>query len=386
MRPVKKSFAIIIIIVFHLFLLNENRAAEIDRFEYLTTDDGLSQNTVTSILCDSKGFMWFGTMNGLNRYDGYSFKVFKNSLSKPGVLTNKRIVSIWEDKKQFIWFETYDGYYHYFNPITEEFSTLPKYTVNLEEKYSKITCFYQFNESEIWLGSSNSGVYRLVYENESGTYRQEQFLSRGQYSISNNNIRFIVADRDSNLYIGTRNGLTLLKKEDLDKGNFYFQHLYTGVSFTSAVANNQEVWFGTENSGLINYGLSTKTFFEFTTDNSILKSNHIDLLKTSSEGNILIGGNCLYIFKPDNRSWLSIPVDGNRIDKIFEDCKGLLWVTSGKYGVQQIDQYTGSSQHFDLIPKNYKYLSDKERPYFFEDSRKTLWICVHGVGLAQYQR
>jgi signal transduction histidine kinase/ligand-binding sensor domain-containing protein/DNA-binding NarL/FixJ family response regulator len=382
----KKSFTTLFLVVVFLFFRGTILGIEIDRFEYLTTDDGLSQNTITSILCDSKGFMWFGTWIGLNKYDGYNFRVFQNDLSNPGMLPNNRIVSIWEDKKQFIWFETYDGYYHYFNPINEEFSTLPKYMVNLEEKYSKITCFFQFSEEEIWLGSSNSGVYRLLFDIKTGTYKQSQFLSRGQFSISNNDIRFIISDCNNNIYIGSKNGLNLLKRDDVEKGNFYFQHFFSDMNFTSAVASKNELWFGTESSGLVHYEIHSKTFYVYNTDNSPLKSNHIDVLKTSSEGNILIGSSFLYIIKQNEQSWMTVPVDGNRIDKIYEDYRGLLWVTTGKFGVQQIDQNTGHSRHFDLTPENYKYLSDKERPYFFEDSKKNFWICVHGGGLAQFQR
>jgi signal transduction histidine kinase/ligand-binding sensor domain-containing protein/DNA-binding response OmpR family regulator len=387
MEYLKKSHKPIFILIGILFIgLQASFCAEIDRFEYITTDNGLSQNTVTSILCDSKGFLWFGTMNGLNRYDGYSFKIYQNTLSQSVELTNNRIVSIWEDKKQFIWFETYDGYYHCFNPQDESFSTLPKYMINLEEKYSKITCFFQYSDDEIWLGSSNSGVYRLLFDPAKGSYSQQQFLSRGQYSISNNDIRFIVADVDRNLYIGTKNGLNVLKRGDLVQGNFFFQHLYTGNSFTSAVSLGNDVWLGTQNSGLIYYSTSSRSFFTYSTTNSPLESNRIDLLRTSNEGKILVGGNSLYIIESRDKPWKKVPFDGSHVDKIFEDYKGLLWVTSGKYGVLQIDQSTGKSKHFDLTPKNYKYLSDKERPYFFEDSRKTLWICVHGGGLAQYQR
>ena len=380
------GLVVVVFMMVFLFVCKDSSGIEIDRFEYLSTDNGLSQNTVSCILCDSKGFMWFGTMNGLNRYDGYTFKIFQNTKSKPGLLTNNRIVSIWEDKKQFIWIETYDGYYHYFNPRTEVFFTLPKYMVNLEEKYSKINSFYQFSDEEIWLGSSNSGVYRLVYNQKTDTYDQEQFLSRGQFSISNNDIRFIVSDRDSNIYIGSRNGLNLLKHEDELKGNFYFQHFFSNMSFTCAVALDGEVWFGTSGSGLVYYNLQSKSFNVFNTENSQLKSNEIDVLRTSSEGNVLIGSNNLYILKPQDRSWMTIPVPGNHVEKIFEDYKGLLWVTTDSPGVQQIDQNSGRNRHYDLTPKNYRYLSDKERPYFFEDSYKTLWICVHGGGLAQYQR
>ncbi|MBN1926925.1 MAG: response regulator [Prolixibacteraceae bacterium] len=372
--------------VFCLFVKQGFSVVEIDRFEYLGPDEGLSQNVVTSLLCDSKGFLWIGTMNGLNRYDGYNFKIYENTLSQPGLLTNNRVVSLWEDKREFIWIETYDGYYHSYNPRKEQFFTLPKYLLNLEEKYSKISCFYQFSENEIWLGSTNSGVYRLLYDVENDFYNQEQFLSRGQYSISNNDIRFIISDQDSTLYIGARNGLNILKRENIVQGTFYFQHYFSDLNFTAAAVLGDEVWFGTENNGLVLYSLSSKSFYVFNTDNSPLKSNSIGVLKTTAAGNLIIGSNELYILNPATRNWITVSLGGDRIDKIFEDYTGLLWVTSGKFGVQQINQHSGEDVHFNLTPENYMYLSDKERPFFFEDSNHTLWVCVHGGGLAQYQR
>lgn len=360
------------------------QGGEIERFEHLTIDDGLSQNTVTSIHCDKKGFLWFGTYNGLNRFDGYHFKVFQNSVQTPGIFTNNRITSIWEDQQSFLWFETYDGYFHRYNPVKETFSTLPKYLKNAEEKYSKMNCFYQLSPTEIWLGSSNSGVYRLTYDSIQHEYTSDQFLSRGQYSISNNNIRFIISDRDSNIYIGAKNGLNVLRNEDNKSRSFYYQHYFSDLRFTSGISVNNEVWLGTENSGLVVYNLDTKSFYVLDKDNSPLTCNHIDVMKVSSKGNVLIGSSNLFIYQPLQKRWLTVNVDDERIDKIFEDSAGTLWVTTGKFGVQQVNQYDGTNKHFALAPENYKYLTDKQRPYFYEDRYKTLWICVHGAGLAQY--
>ncbi|MBP7506453.1 MAG: response regulator [Prolixibacteraceae bacterium] len=382
-----KIFALLISATFLLLLFSGYvSATEIDRFEYYSTDNGLSHNTVTAVLCDSKGFLWFGTMNGLNRFDGYNFKIMKSKMLQSDEITNNRIVSLLEDKRNFIWFETYDGYYHCFNPRKEDLFTLPKYLVNLEEKSSKITCFHQYSSDEIWLGSSNSGVYRLVYDENTDSYRQEQFLSRGKFSITNNNIRFIVSDKDNNIYIGTKNGLNILKNEDRKAGNFYFQHFFADVNFSSAVSLNDKVWLGTENSGLLIYDIVSKNFTIFNSDNSPLIKNRIDILKSTSKDNLIVGSSDIYIYKPIDNKWITVEVEGDRTDKIFEDSFGVLWVTSGRSGVNKINQDNGDKKHFDLTTDIYKYLSDKERPYFFEDSRKNLWICVHGGGLAQYIR
>nr|MDA3928270.1 response regulator [Prolixibacteraceae bacterium] len=291
-----------------------------------------------------------------------------------------------EDHQDFLWFETYDGYFHHFNPAKESFSTLPNYLVSAEEKYSKMNCFFQYSATEIWLGSTNSGVYRLTYDSIQNNYIHDQFLSRGQFSISNNNIRFIIADRDSNIYIGAKNGLNILNEEDNKTRSFYYQHYFSDLSFTCAVAVNNEVWLGTENNGLVVYNLDTKSFYVFNTENSALTSNRIDALKLSSRGNVLIGSCDFFIYQPIEKRWLTIKADGKRVDKIVEDFTGLLWVTTGKFGVQQVNQQNGNSKHFDLTPANHKYLSDKQRPYFYEDSNNVLWICVHGAGLAQYNR
>ena len=77
-------------------------AVEVERFEKLNTSDGLSQSSVLSSFCDSRGFLWFGTMDGLNCYDGYTFHVYRKKPNDPYSLSNNRIVKIWEDSNKFI--------------------------------------------------------------------------------------------------------------------------------------------------------------------------------------------------------------------------------------------------------------------------------------------
>jgi ligand-binding sensor domain-containing protein len=91
------------------------------RFEHLTIEDGLSQNAGLTIFQDSKGFLWIGTQDGLNRYDGYTFKIFKRDADNPNSLSHNSILAITEDKEGFLWIGTWGGGLNRFDPATETF-------------------------------------------------------------------------------------------------------------------------------------------------------------------------------------------------------------------------------------------------------------------------
>src|SRR4030042_5887565 len=90
-------------------------------FNHLSIEDGLSHGSVTCIFQDKKGFMWFGTQDGLNRYDGYSFKIFRNNPSDSSSISENFIFSIYEDEKDNLYFETQSGKFHRYDPLNEIF-------------------------------------------------------------------------------------------------------------------------------------------------------------------------------------------------------------------------------------------------------------------------
>ena len=163
------------------FLSLTGYGQNIFRFERMGSEDGLSQNTAFSILFDSKGFMWIGTMNGLNRYDGFEFKIYRSSSENGNNFTNNRVTKLWEDRKGFIWLETYDGYYHFFNPESEEFTSLPYYE-GTEIKNGAMQFFVQYSDDIIILGSQVSGLFYLKYDHEENTYKITQFTEQSERS------------------------------------------------------------------------------------------------------------------------------------------------------------------------------------------------------------
>ena len=94
-------------------------------FRNYQVNDGVSSNTITCIIQDKKGFMWFGTRNGLNRFDGTTFKIFRNDINDPQSIGSNSILSLYEDDSEHLWIGTYKGLYIY-DALHEKFSLFNK--------------------------------------------------------------------------------------------------------------------------------------------------------------------------------------------------------------------------------------------------------------------
>ena len=362
---------------------------DIERFEHLDSRQGLSQNNVLTMFCDHTGYMWFGTMDGLNRYDGYTFRIYKMEEGREKTLTHNRVSDIWEDSLNFLWIKTYEGYFHYFIPETEEFISFPNYNRSAEEKNSFIQCFHQLSKNEIWLGSSNSGVYLLRYDPATRLYASSQFLSRGPSSISNNTVNFVISDPFQNIWIGTNQGLNYLSGQESVKEQPYFQHYFASYRFTCAEIIDNSVLFGTQKNGILMYDLETKRLTGDLPYFSTLKSSDINFIRRVRHHNAVIIGtreNGTFIYLPENHRLVSLREHGSQTISLFEDSYGIIWLKTEKYGIIKINPTDGSSEHFTLTPKEIQASIDDERPFIYEDRSRNLWIGTHGGGLAWYNR
>ena len=356
---------------------------EIERFDLLNNDDGLSQNVVLSLYCDSHGYIWAGTMNGLNRYDGYNFKVFRSHKNVDYSLVNNRIIDIWEDRMGFIWLRTHDNKLHYLDLSTERFFTFPEYSGQI----SSITSYLQVADNEIWLGSDLSGVYRLNYCSDS-VYRYSHFKNKGRSALSNNSISFILKDWEENLWIGTRQGLNKIPGDSRNHMFPRIEHHLVEHSFTNGAIARSDIWFGTKNHGVYQYNGVSKTFEKILLPGAEEDVEITYLEKTRLNNHILIGttGYGLYLYDLLKNSFTNYDIPGSSIKSVYEDRFGALWVTSTSFGVTMINPRSAETRFFQLTPDNIKHLIDFERLFFFEDSRDILWIGVHGGGLVSFDR
>lgn len=374
---------------FLLLLLSPIVAGQnIFRFEHIGSDEGLSQNTAQSILFDSKGFMWIGTWNGLNRFDGYEFKIFRSSADNANNFTNNRVRNLWEDSKGFIWIETYDGFYHFFNPQTETFSTIPHYE-GTEANNGAMHIFLQYSDEIIFLGSSVSGVFYLKYDESKNSYAVTQFTDKETNSIPCNDVKFIKTDDEKNVWLGTQKGLSFIAGKNILKARIVLENKFTNSSFSSFCEVKDKIWFGTDGNGILIFDKKSESpVFINTENNSLIPSNRISHLYKTRTEKIIVGfeNGGVMVTDSSGQDWRKISFHGRTLSSVYEDQYNQLWLTAIEFGITRFDPATYQSKYYVMTPDEIKPLTDLERPQFFEDSNKNLWIGLHGSGLSLYKR
>ncbi len=373
------------IFILPLFL----NASEIIRFEHFNTLRGLSQNSVSAILCDSKGFLWVGTNNGINIYDGNKFRIFLNEQNGKRNFTHNRITRIWEDSRGFIWFETHDGYYHFFNPVTEIFRSLTNTLPETEEIHYHFTDFLQYSENEIWIGLADKGVLRLKYNTQNNDYDITNYSSRGVNTISNDQVSFVRKDKFNNIWIGSHKGLTLIEKENIDSPTPKFQHLFITHAFVDFLETPSELWFATQDAGILISQKQSQRYSYINSQNtpSFKSDNIVKLYKTKSDAIIVsFLNNGIQILPKTEKEWKTIKLHGSKIEQVYEDRFGVLWITTENFGISAINSYNLHTDYYSFFNPAEGTVPDLERHVFYEDNKDNFWIGTHEGGLNLYDR
>jgi signal transduction histidine kinase/ligand-binding sensor domain-containing protein/AraC-like DNA-binding protein len=347
------------------------------------------------------GFLWIGTWNGLNRYDGYKFKIYKLTEDPTSSASINRITSIREDTHGKLWLQTYDGRMHRFDPATERFLSFPP-----ERNDSLIIRFTGFYESEsgmICLSSDKSGVF-FVYKDKSSeeVSIDHIFNHPGQKKdLTSNYTAFVIHDENDDYWIGTDNGLNRINRDDLfseekkiDKF-FYTEDPFSKerIQFINCTCFNKKLWFGTKANGLICYDPDQHTFPP-QYDKGVfqnLQNAEITTLTTDAD-NLWIGTSTGRIIRNSlNDSEFRIyNIDGRKSGKhiktIYPDHFNQVWILTEKFGITRLNPVTGISTHYVLTPPALQNLTDDERIVIYEDSKNQFWLGGQNMGIQFYDR
>ncbi|MCU7552841.1 ATP-binding protein [Chitinophagaceae bacterium LB-8] len=366
-------------------------------FNHLTVEQGLSNNAVLAITQDSRGFMWFGTDNGLNRYDGHRFSIYKTNRSDSTSISGNNIQSLLCEANGTLWIGTDHGLNKY-NPQKDAFERISLNTKKFTNQASRITCLYEDKKQNLWVGTSN-GLY-LLTNRQNSTFHF--FPADNTNGIAGNNIRSIFEDHIGQLWIGTNNGLTKMKRSNGQYQYETFRHdpknpgsLSADYITTIAEDIRQNLWIGTQNSGVNVFNPSSGLFSHFSTAPPFsIINNNIRKIISDKTGKLWVGTQeGLSIIDPVSKNINSYQYDAgnkkslsqNSIHSLFEDAHGSIWAGTYFGGVNIIYSYT---THFTIMQsrENHSSISNNVVSSVVEDDQHNLWIGTEGGGLNYFNR
>ena len=369
------------------------------RFDRIPTEQGLSQATVISIIQDNQGFIWFGTEDGLNRYDGYNFTVYKHDPEDPNSLSNSWILSTIKDRAGVLWIGTANGGLNKFDLGADQITRYqndPKNSQSLSN--NRVLSVFEDEVGELWVGTEN-GLNRFVRGTE--TFIHYQNDPNDPHSLSGDSVRAIYQDKDGNLWIGTDAGLNRYRPDS--EGFAHFQNDpkdTNSLSHNSVRAINQDsegvLWIGTDD-GLNKLEPGSERFIQYKKGANAspgMSSNEIWSIFEDQSGLLWIGtsGGGLDYYDHKSETFVNNhhdPLDpfslsNNFVKSIFQDLEGTLWVGTIAGNLNKLDLDKRVFAHYKNDPNNPNSLSDNWVRKFLEDQSGAIWISTGDGGLDRF--
>ncbi|MBN2612680.1 MAG: response regulator [Bacteroidales bacterium] len=397
-----KRLCILIILFSAIYLGNCYAQPDNYKFSRIDINKGLSHNQVNCILKDSRGFMWFGTLSGLNRYDGYNFRIFRNNPKDTTSINDNYINRIFEDNTGKLWVGTREGFVIY-NPEKETFDrNISGFLRNMGINAESAIELVNFDKDRSFIITADYKLYEYSVRTKNARIinNSEDTLKGIQKQVYS-----AIPDRDGNIwFISTTGVLELTSAENYEvlyrDYTIYRNFPKEYMDFRLFVDADNDLWVYAANSsqGLYHFNSRSRVFSHYNTASPDIKlgSNIVRGLEQDDEGIIWVGtdhGGINLINKktPYVSYLLSNPYDDrslsqNTITTLYRDNTGIIWAGTFKKGVSY---YHEDVIKFRLIkhqasdPENITY---DDVNCFSEDENGNLWIGTNGGGLVYYDR
>ncbi len=320
------------------------------KFERISLEHGLSHGSIYSIAQDLTGFIWFGSEDGLNRYDGYTITVIRHDPDNPDLLPTSDCSKMHVDGSGIMWIGTWGAGLVRYDPtahVFRHFRHNPENPGTLSG--DRIECIYRDTAGRLWVGTERSGLNRFDEANE--RFTRYRFDPENPTGLSSDWIKALWEDDKGRLWVGTNAGLNRL-----DPGAKGFVHFYRKPGESSGLGSNLirsiiqdkngTFWIGTREGGLNRFDPDT-------------------------------GHTKVYMKDPQNPGSIS----DDSITQVYEDSYGTLWVGTYYGGLNRFDPVTETFTHFKYDPRDTHSLSHNRVEVIFEDRAKILWIGTRGGGV-----
>jgi len=370
-------------------------------FEKLSIKDGLSHSNVYAIFQDNLGYMWFGTQDGLDKYDGYNFTTYRHNSQDSNSLSSGNFGKIYQDTLGIFWFGTFGGGLDRYDPKKNLFTNFH----NISEDSSSLSSnqiYFVFEDSknDLWIGTADGGLNKFNKTDQNF----ERFLPNTNMpkSFSDTRAKCICETSDGTIWVGSGNGLN---KYDRANRNFEvykndpannnslssnsIQHLYAD--------KNDIIWIASSESGLTKFNPITNTFKHYQhnpNDPNSISDNNAEFILEDSYGNFWIGTyqGGLNKFNPITEKFKRFvhdqndieSISHNRIEYIYEDASRNLWIATRGGGLNKLDL---KPQKFYNILHNPEKINSLPHPSVMaidNDEKGNIWIGTDGGGLSKY--
>lgn len=328
------------------------------KFSRIGSEQGLSQASVNCILQDSKGFMWFGTQDGLNKYNGYGndMIVYKHDPSDSNSLSNNFIESLYEDSKGTIWVGTKGGGLNAINTYLKRITRFvndPRDSTSISS--DQVKCIFEDRAGTFWVGTTfglNS------FNGKANEFKRYIHASEDTLSINGFKVECIHEDAKGRLWVGTLDGGLNLYDREKQTFSCFLDHSANGTGdqhFNTIKCITEDktgiLWIGTDNGGLVKFDPETKKFQQ------------------------------RFLFSPEDPECI---VPENRISFLSFDGKGALWIGTENRGISCVGVQSGTLAMYRFNEYDSQSLSMDGINYIYKDGENNMWVGTEGGGISVY--
>jgi PAS domain S-box-containing protein len=417
------------------------------RFQNLSAEQGLPDGRVWGITQDQKGFLWFGTHDGLSRFDGYEFKTYRPDPQDPNCACALQFQVLFADRAGMLWFGSLQDGLGVFDPALERFTcyrhdpqdpqgisalailsiaeteagelwigtaqgldrldratgSFAHYRPDAGDPYAPgnkvIFSIYEDRSGTLWAGTYGGGLGKL--DRETGDWNFYRHDPGDPHSLSNDFVTSIQEDRKGGLWVGTFGGG--LNRLDRETGAFTHyrydserpQSLSSDTVMAVFVDSADTLWVGTFGGGLNRLDRETGGFVHYRhdpTDTSSLAHDHITSIYEDAAGILWIGTNGGGVSRLDplqkpfkTYSLGPDPAQRQDVHAVYADRDGVLWLGLYGAGLLRLDRNSGSVRRYLSDPRDPTSLSHNDVSAILRDRNGTLWIATWGGGLDRFE-
>lgn len=360
-------------------------------FTHYSSEEGLSQNTVMSIMQDHKGNMWFATWDGINKFNGYSFKVYKAGQGNISSLTNNRVDYIYEDKYGYIWLQTYDNTAHRFNPRSETFEHV---TANGEGNTMKVGFIKVLSNGTVWLLGENGGAIRVTTDPESYELSTTYYSAKNQ-TFAAEYYHQVFVDSAGNEWMLTNNGVGMIAHGKNESVSFFSEpkspEKFSDLGFYCYVESDKDICFGSNKGRVWMYRKEDGRFrlLELPTRSRITSIQRISddklFIASRSDGFFIYNEPTQHTTHFSAATHRELP--DSPILSTYKDSHNEIWIEQEVPGcVVHFNPGTSTLKREQM--KVEPGSADRSRPAFHihEDIHGRTWVHPFGGGMSYYDR